>query len=693
MGRSFYRPTAETVIEDYRASNKFDHKSSGMQYQMVERDGKFFQRRNTIGFNGKEDNVVEEQVDYIVGSGNHARTYLHRNAQGRLIELPVSWYVEHSGHWGMSPSFDNPNQKDIRLAITPECMFCHNGYPDLTSPAAISNAEAAIFPDKLPEGIDCQRCHGPGRTHIKLATSSNSSLDDVRHAIVNPQKLSRDRQIEICMECHLGTNETHTPAEIRNYERTAFSFRPGESLGDYKRYFEAPLDANHQDFGIAHAAYRLQQSQCFLKSQMTCLTCHNPHDIPRGEEATRKYTAVCQSCHTGVKHPVALPASETCLSCHMPKRRSEGSVNVVMTDHYIQRNRPPGNLLAPMTEKILPPDTRQVDLYYPRDGSNTPAARLYLAAARVNDGDGSQGIAELQRQIENQSPPGPKAYIELGRAYERRSMHQESVRWFDAALKKQPDDLDALQEIAPALIAAGQRERAVEVLKHAVEIYPKDDLLSTDLGFAYLQLNKLPEAQQASELAISANPEHAEAFNLRGLVALKSGDNTSAERDFREAIRWQPNLVEAQYNLGLLLFSNRSLPEAEFHLANALRINPNYADAHHTLGMVYILTNSISRADAELRKAAELQPNSAETHSDLADVLATEGLTEKAAAEYEEVLKLERNRADAQLGLGIAYLKLHRPIDAKQHLELAATSSDQDIARTAASALQSLGQR
>jgi predicted CXXCH cytochrome family protein len=690
MGRSFYRPTANNVIEDYAVTNKFDHKSSGMQYQMIERDGKFFQRRNTIGFDGKEANVVEEQVDYIVGSGNHARTYLHRNTQGRLIELPVSWYTEHSGHWAMSPSFDNPNQKDMRLAITPECMFCHNGYPELNSPAAISNAEEAIFPDKLPEGIDCQRCHGPGRAHVKLATSAGSSFDEIRHAIVNPQKLPRDRQLEVCMECHLGTNETHTPSEIRNYQRTAFSFRPGESLGDYKQYFEAPLDPSHQDFGIAHAAYRLQQSQCFLKSKMTCITCHNPHDIPRGEEATRKYTAICQSCHTEVKHTVALPASETCLSCHMPKRRSEGSVNVIMTDHYIQRNRPLRDLLAPMTEKVMPPDMRQVDLYYPRSDSETQAAKLYLAVARVDDGDGREGLAELQRQIESQSPAGPKPYLELGRAYERRSRHDEAVRWFDAALAKKPDDLQALQEIAPALIAAGQRERAIELLKHAVALYPKDDLLLTDLGYAYLQMGKLSEAQEASNLAVAANPEHADAFNLRGLVALRRGDTASAERDFRESIRWQPNLVEAQNNLGLLLLSNRSLPEAEFHLTNALKINPNYADAHHTLGMLYVLANSIPRADAELRKAAELQPNSAEIHSDLADLLATEGLTENAATEYEHVLKLDPNRADAQLGLGLAYLKMHRPMDAKPHLELAAASNDQEVARVAAETLQKL---
>ncbi|HEY0161417.1 MAG TPA: hypothetical protein VGB69_01955, partial [Edaphobacter sp.] len=127
MGRSFYRPTSSNIIEDYSKANTYNHQASGLSYRMVERDGKFYQRRFMLE-DGKEVNVVEKQVDYILGSGNHARTYLHRTPQGRLVELPVSWYVERSGYWNMSPGFDRPDQPDMHGPIGPECMFCHNAY-------------------------------------------------------------------------------------------------------------------------------------------------------------------------------------------------------------------------------------------------------------------------------------------------------------------------------------------------------------------------------------------------------------------------------------------------------------------------------------------------------------------------------------------------------------------------------------
>ena len=59
---------------------------------MVFRDGAWFQRRWQTGFDGKETNVDEKRVDYVLGSGNHSRTLLHLTEQNTLQELPLGWY-------------------------------------------------------------------------------------------------------------------------------------------------------------------------------------------------------------------------------------------------------------------------------------------------------------------------------------------------------------------------------------------------------------------------------------------------------------------------------------------------------------------------------------------------------------------------------------------------------------------------
>ena len=48
---------------------------------MEQRGGVWYQRRWRLGPDGKEIHVQEQSVDYVMGSGNHAHTYLHRTGQ------------------------------------------------------------------------------------------------------------------------------------------------------------------------------------------------------------------------------------------------------------------------------------------------------------------------------------------------------------------------------------------------------------------------------------------------------------------------------------------------------------------------------------------------------------------------------------------------------------------------------------
>src|SRR5205814_9091070 len=124
-------------------------------------------------------NAFEKSIDYVIGSGKHAMTFAHLDIENRLIELPVSWYAEDGGYWNMSPGYDRPDHSDFRREVPDSCLFCHNGYP--------SRANGG-----LAQGIDCQRCHGPGELHA-----------GGKGPIVNPAKLNKTRGLEVCLQCHL----------------------------------------------------------------------------------------------------------------------------------------------------------------------------------------------------------------------------------------------------------------------------------------------------------------------------------------------------------------------------------------------------------------------------------------------------------------------------------------------------------
>ena len=86
-----------------------------------------------------------------MGSGNHARTYLHRTPRGTLIELPLGWYADQGGHWAMNPGYDQATHEGFRRKVAYECMFCHNGYPRIPAGHERVGAEP-VYLDPLPAG-------------------------------------------------------------------------------------------------------------------------------------------------------------------------------------------------------------------------------------------------------------------------------------------------------------------------------------------------------------------------------------------------------------------------------------------------------------------------------------------------------------------------------------------------------------
>jgi len=61
MGRSFYRPRPQDQVPA-----TFYHQPSDRHYAMLLRDGRYYQRRHQIGYDGRETNVVEKEVHFII---------------------------------------------------------------------------------------------------------------------------------------------------------------------------------------------------------------------------------------------------------------------------------------------------------------------------------------------------------------------------------------------------------------------------------------------------------------------------------------------------------------------------------------------------------------------------------------------------------------------------------------------------
>jgi len=690
MDRSFAPVTADTM-KKFPPGQAYFHQPSQSYFSIVEHDGKVFERRWQAGFDGKDTNVEEKQIDYVLGSGNHAQTYLHLTARGTLEQLPMGWYAEGGGTWAMIPGFDRAEYPGSTRLVQYECMFCHNGYPRIPSGHNEEGAEPA-YEQPLPDGIDCQRCHGPGQRHIETAGKPGATLDEIRASIVNPARLGPEREMEVCMQCHLETSSLLLPHSLQRVDRAPFSYVPGQPLADFRLSFDRAPGKNTR-FEVASAAYRLRESQCFLQTQsraaaqrMQCTTCHDPHDIPRGEAATKHYDSVCNECHaTQIARAVSSgshPADADCISCHMPKRRTDDAVHIVMTDHFIQP-RPPPNPLASKAEYYENAQTSykgEVVLYYPAKLAPTEQNQLDLAVAQVKEESNLRGgIPQLTALIQKYQPANAAYYVDLADALSAAGEKARSAAMYEAALRHDPSSATILLKLGNAQLEWQEWSSAESTLRRATSLAPNDADAWGLLGQALFQQQKNAEARDALTRSVALNSDAADPHNYLGALFVRSNDLPDAEKEFREALRLQPNQAEWQANLAGLLASEGRLQEARYLFEMSITLDPNFAGAHLNYARLLASTGDNGPALSQAQAAVAADPKNADAHELCGELLAMSGDGKGAVGELTAAIKLEPNFGRAHLELAAALRMVGDAAGANEQLRIAAQASDPDV--------------
>ncbi len=331
MGLSFDSATREKSSAIFSTQHKVYDSNSDMYYYPYWLKNKLFIKEFRLS-NQDTIHQLDVQINYIVGSGQHTNSHLF-SEQGYVYQAPITFYVQEQ-KWDLAPGFENGNNARFSRILNSECVSCHNAMPQLTAGSDYKFTQ-------IGKGIDCERCHGPGELHVaerKLGKGADVKKG-IDPTIVNPRKLSWERQIDLCQRCHLqGLN-------VLKEGRKFTDFKPGMVLSDVFEIYLPQYEGENGSFDMANHSQRFQMSECFVQSNsktlsFTCISCHNPH-ISVKQTGKEVYNAACKNCHQTKKctemDAALLAAKHNCVSCHMPTNGSVDIPHVSVHDHYIRK--------------------------------------------------------------------------------------------------------------------------------------------------------------------------------------------------------------------------------------------------------------------------------------------------------------------------------------------------------------------
>jgi type IV pilus assembly protein PilF len=148
-----------------------------------------------------------------------------------------------------------------------------------------------------------------------------------------------------------------------------------------------------------------------------------------------------------------------------------------------------------------------------------------------------------------------------------------------------------------------------------------------ELASGYYGEGKTEIALDELKQVIATDPTFGEAYNLRGLIYMRLGDNREAEESFRRAVAMNPRDADALHNYGWLQCQLGRYPQADKSFEQAMS-NPLYGGRAKTLmamGLCQARSGRTDEAEKTLARSYELDAGNPITGYNLARLLFARG--------------------------------------------------------------------
>ncbi len=304
---------------------------------------------------------------------------------------------------------------------------------------------------------------------------------------------------------------------------------------------------------------------------------------------------------------------------------------------------------------------------------------LHILAARLAIEQGSLESADKHLELAKKlDPTNPEADYLTGVVLQRWQQPQQACDAYDAAVKKNPDELAYLMAKAEMLVAAaspggsglellqakvvyfehsaairdavgqllvqqGRYAEGVATLRQASILAGEDQTIREHLAFALYYSKQYADAAEdfTALLKDPAYAKRADLFAALGECQCQSGRLPEARQSLESAIELDPNCAGYWLSLGRVALQVNDLPRAEVAAGRALKIEADNGEAQCLLGYVRLRQGKFSQALPAFAAACRIDPADTVSLCMQGYVLEKMGRKPEATPLYEQALKIK----------------------------------------------------
>ncbi|KMP10374.1 hypothetical protein UR09_06425 [Candidatus Nitromaritima sp. SCGC AAA799-A02] len=236
-----------------------------------------------------------------------------------------------------------------------------------------------------------------------------------------------------------------------------------------------------------------------------------------------------------------------------------------------------------------------------------PRAYNNLGEAYDKLGDYDRAIAEFEAGL-SLSPDYFFALNNLGNIYGKKKEYVKAIGYFEKALKQKPDYAPGHYNMAKARHMTGHPAEAAESYRLAVKYNPYFEEAFFNLAFLAIELKNPQEAVENFNKFLQMQPRNSKALFGLGTAQAMIGQTEAARKTYQRAIEYDPDFLSPYINLANLYMAAGRSAEAKALLEKVLLKQPGMAGIHKNLGLIYLQENDPENGARHLREYLRLAP-------------------------------------------------------------------------------------